>query len=233
MVDKERVQILLTERGWRQADLARALSVSPAAIQQLLSGKTRNSRLTPKIARLFNVDERWINGESDSRFQEVSGSLTPDQLVKELKLRLSGGYVVGSQGDVDFGHTEGSNLYDPVWIIEQVRKFDPDLAKKADDDPTYMYTPPVTTIEAATDAMAPTIKKGDEILISSETRSIREPDAVWFLSYGGLEMIRRVMPLPSGGYRISADNPHSPTFETPASDVEVLGRAFWMGRTLI
>jgi transcriptional regulator with XRE-family HTH domain len=214
-----------------QAELARALDATPPAIQQILSGRTKTSRLLPRMAQYFRVNEEWLNGTSDSRFANVTGSMTPDQLVSELKLRLAGGRIHGTLDDGEV-KSEGfpfcNDVFDPYWLMKEVSLFDGAAASRNDED----YIPPVITVAIGTDAMSPTISKGDEVTISLSTTKVTEAEAIWYLSYGGLRMIRRLMPLPSGGYHVSADNPRSPSFDADASDVTILGRAFWLGRRI-
>ena len=211
-----------------QADLARMVGASPPAIQQILSGKTKRSRLVSSMARVLGVSEAWLTGESDSPFEVVSGSMTPDELVKQLRVRLSGGAVFGQIDDDGHKPEFLNDLFDPDWLVHQISKFDPTISDIDDED----FVPPVLTIPAGTDAMAPTINKGDQVTVSLWNHKVDQADAIWYISYGGLRMIRRLMPLPIGGFRVSGDNPNSPTFEAPAHDVRIIGRAFWVGRPL-
>lgn len=228
MIDPTRLRELLAENNMSQAQLARALGVSPPAIQQILSGKTKRSRLGAEIANLFSVSLAWLNGTSDSQFLPVSGTLTPDQLVEQLRIKVHSGRMTFQ--DTDNPNTDIVNdVFRPAWLIDKISRFDPAAIEGLSED----EVPSAFVVVAATDAMSPTIEKGDEVLISLWTSEVEEPDAIWWLEYGGLRMIRRLMPIPGGGFRVSADNPKSPTFEAPAKEISVLGRAFWLGRTLV
>jgi len=227
MIDALRVKTLLAERGYKQADMARVLGVSPSAVHQVLSGKTKNTRLLPKMAQSLGVSEAYLTGQTDDPFFPVTGTMTPRELAGALKVKLSGTSISDEGME---GHSRVRNsIFDIDWLIAQIGEFDRSVLENRDED----FVPPVTTITAATDAMAPNIRRGDEVTVSLVTRTVDTPDAVWLLDYGGLRMLRRLMPLPDGrGYRVSADDPASPTFEAPMRDIRVLGRAFWVGRRL-
>lgn len=227
MIDATRVRELLAARAWTQSDLARLLGVSASAISQVMTGKTRDSRLIPSLAAALGVSVPYLTGESDDPFHPVSGTLTPRELAAELKLKLSGQAILGITADPEYVFSE---VYDPEWRYFRIKKFDPDIMKSYGNE---NYIPGVANMVASTDAMSPTIMQGDEVYFSTSTRSVSLSDAIWLIDYGGLRMIRRLMPLPkTDGYKVYADNPVSPTFEAPANDIEILGRAFWIGRPL-
>lgn len=229
MIDTERLRQLLADRGWSQADLARFVGATPPAIQQLLSGRTKRSKLEPQIARLFRVSEAWLRGETDTPFEPVTGTMSPEELATELRLRLSGSTILGLTDDTsDRVAKIRSGLFAPDWLRQEMSNFDPGLSP----DLTKDDYPPVVTIPAGTDAMAPTIEKGDDVTVSLSHTHVDVTDGIWLFNYGGLKMLRRLMPLPAGGFRVSADNPRSPTFEASERDIGILGRAFWLGRRL-
>lgn len=227
MIDAERLRELLRTHDSNQSQLADELGVSPSAVHQLLSGKTKNSRLVPKIAKIFNVTEEYLNGETDVPFRPTSGTMTPAELAAALRSQLSGTTVIPANEQ----HWQSMNdIFDPDWIVSMVSQFDKSAIRAAPEG----YAPPVKTMFQATDAMSPTILKGDDVTYSTLTTRVDVPDGLWAIDYGGLRMIRRLMPLPDGkGFRVSADNPASPTFEAPVEDIRVLGRAFWIGRSLL
>ncbi len=230
MIDRSRIMQLLDELGWTQATLARAVDVTPSAIQQVLSGKTKNTRLTPKIARALGASQDYIMGQSPDRYSPVSGDMSPDELARILKDKLFGydeRLTKELYDNKDFNDALYNKVYDPYWIRRQVARVSPELF--IDNGPDY--NPPLASHSMGTDAMSPTLIRGDHLLISSASRNVEGDDGIWSISYGGLHMIRRLMPLPNGrGYRISADNRAAPTFEAPASDIELLGIVFWVGR---
>ncbi|WP_294312800.1 helix-turn-helix domain-containing protein [uncultured Sphingomonas sp.] len=232
MIDRERVLGLLDEHGWTQATLARACDVTPSAIQQILSGKTKNTRLAPTIARVLGVSQDYITGHSPDRYSAVSGDISPDELANILKNKLFGydrGFTKRIYDDSDLNDALFNKVYDPYWIRRQVARVSPELFIENGPD----YTPPLMSEAIGTDAMSPTLIKGDHVLISAASRTVDGDHGIWAISYGGLPMIRRLMPLPHDrGYRVSADNPAAPTFEAPKADIELIGIVFWIGRML-
>jgi len=228
MIDAHRIKQLLKDRDKTQSDLARLLGVSPSAISQVLKGKTKDSRLLPGISTALGASIAYLKGETDDPFDPVDGSITPKELASQLKLKLSGVYVRGLEGE-EKDDIDSPDHLDYDWLMTTISRFDPSILDH--DDPEFF--PPHTVLRAATDAMSPTINKGDQVTISLLSTNVDEPDAIWLINYGGLKMLRRLMRLPDGaGFRIYADNPASPTFTAPDKDIYVHGRAFWLGRYL-
>jgi transcriptional regulator with XRE-family HTH domain len=62
-----RVQALMDERGWDQSELARRVGCTPAAIGQIVGGKTQRSRYLDKIARVLGSTTPYLEGETDDR----------------------------------------------------------------------------------------------------------------------------------------------------------------------
>lgn len=63
----DRLAEVMGERGVDQAELARQLDVSQGTISKIVVGRTRNSRLLPKIAAKLGVPVNWLLGETDQR----------------------------------------------------------------------------------------------------------------------------------------------------------------------
>lgn len=226
MIDTKRLRTLLADQNISQSLLADELGISPSAVHQIVSGRTKESKYEGRIAERLGVTEAYLRGETDDPFRPTAGTMTPLELAHQLKIAMSGAMVLAADGK---GFDAMNAIFDPIWLAEVISRFDKKAVKDFDED----FGPPVSTMNASTDAMSPTIQKGDDVTYSLATRTVDVPDAIWAINYGGLRMIRRLMPLPNGGYRVSADNPASPTFEAPAEDIQILGRAFWIGRSLV
>jgi transcriptional regulator with XRE-family HTH domain len=52
----------MAQAGVNQSELARRVGCTPAAINQILNGKTNVSRFAPDIARELAVPLDWLNG---------------------------------------------------------------------------------------------------------------------------------------------------------------------------
>jgi transcriptional regulator with XRE-family HTH domain len=78
-VTGERVEAALAVAGIGQAELARRVGVTPGAINQIVTGLTRRSRLLPDIARELRVTVDWLKGETDDPQQEAQQDLLTSQ----------------------------------------------------------------------------------------------------------------------------------------------------------
>lgn len=58
---------LMRENGDDQSSLARKIGCTPAAINQILTGRTQRSRLLPEIADLYDVALPYLQGRWESR----------------------------------------------------------------------------------------------------------------------------------------------------------------------
>jgi len=64
-ITAQRLEEAMEERGLDQSELARIVGCSPAAINQILSGKTRNSRFLPVIATRLGKPLSYLQGASN------------------------------------------------------------------------------------------------------------------------------------------------------------------------
>lgn len=83
MVDiQQRLTTLMEEQQIDQSTLARRVGCTPAAINQILTGRTVRSRFTPDIAEELGVSIEYLTGRSNERepqFQGVSRYLSRDE----------------------------------------------------------------------------------------------------------------------------------------------------------
>jgi len=68
-----RLSELMREHGEDQSSLARKIGCTPAAINQILSGKTQRSRLLPDIAEHYDVSLGFLTGKSSDRGPAEAG----------------------------------------------------------------------------------------------------------------------------------------------------------------
>ena len=61
----ERIEALLSAKGWSQAELARRIGVSQPTIWKLVSGNAQTSRYLRDIARQLETSESYLLGETD------------------------------------------------------------------------------------------------------------------------------------------------------------------------
>lgn len=207
----DRLAAAMKDRNVNQSDLARAVGATPAAVQQILSGATRRSRLMPDIARVLGVNLDWLTAKD-----AMGGGAMEDG---------RDGYVSLLELDLSYGMGGGT------FLDEQ----DPD-ATMAVFDPRWLNTittsPPSLLFIArgAGDSMMPTILDNDTLLIDRGQRRITQQDRIWTLSYGGLGMIKRVRRTPKGMFLLMSDNPAISTIEATEDELHVVGRLAWIGR---
>lgn len=111
---------LMRESGDDQSSLARKIGCTPAAINQILTGRTQRSRLLPEIADLYDVSLPYLLGRSETRGRgtdsdreinsderrllNLTQRMTPEdrQLVYTLASRLAGATPVVLEDRRDF-----------------------------------------------------------------------------------------------------------------------------------
>jgi transcriptional regulator with XRE-family HTH domain len=62
-----------------QSELARRVGCTPAAINQILTGRTNISKLLPDIARELRVAVDWLRGKTDDANREAPPQLTAQE----------------------------------------------------------------------------------------------------------------------------------------------------------
>ncbi len=85
-ITSERVVAAMKEVGMDQPTLAHALKVSQGSISKIVSGKTRNSRLMPRIATLLRKPLPYLLGESDD---QVAGELAAPPSVRFVTMSVA------------------------------------------------------------------------------------------------------------------------------------------------
>lgn len=95
----ERIQLLLSQKGWNESELARFSGVSQPTVHRYASGETETPKKDnlKKIAKAFNVSYQYISGEGDDQVRYGHPSqdttlehkaLTPnaDKLIARIRL---------------------------------------------------------------------------------------------------------------------------------------------------
>lgn len=90
-----------------------------------------------------------------------------------------------------------------------------------------VHTERLAGVQAVGDAMAPTIRDGDMLVVEFSDRLCG--DAVYVLEVGGGVAVRRVAVKPTGGCIIMCDNQRYGTHEVNRSELRILGRVVWKG----
>lgn len=88
-------------------------------------------------------------------------------------------------------------------------------------------------LEVKCEAMCPTFRPGDMVLVSCNDQHRSMGDGVYVVSMGGDAMLKRVQKIPGNKLRISSDNPMFETYTVNLpleDDTRLLGRVLWSGR---
>lgn len=76
-VTPDRLKEAMERAGYDQSSLARKLDITPAAINQIATGRTQRSRYLPAIAGELGVSVDWLIGTADKPSAE--GVLSSDE----------------------------------------------------------------------------------------------------------------------------------------------------------
>jgi transcriptional regulator with XRE-family HTH domain len=252
-----RVRQRMDEIGISQGHLAEAVGATQAAISQILTGATRNSRLLPKIAAQLAVNLDWVLGITDDKIdmfdadgESVSENtlsairaghisnrlLHPDQVTKnsasDKRLAFKGAPLerdpdLVELDQVDLRYGMGGSYLDG-----------PDVASKRAFSRALLRhltpVPPENLFWALGDgdSMEPTIRSGDLILIDRSQQAPRMGDGIWAVAWGDIGMIKRLRPLPDGSVEIHSDNPLIPPAKAVDGELHVIGRVVAVVRRL-
>lgn len=88
-----RLTDLMHENGDDQSSLARRVGCTPAAINQILTGRTQRSKFLPEIAELYDVSLGFLTGRSNDRgpqLQIEDRMTAEDRRLFKLLQRLDG-----------------------------------------------------------------------------------------------------------------------------------------------
>ncbi len=214
MVDVNRLRTEMRRLRMSQAVLADAIGASPAAIQQILNGKTQQTRLLSKIARALDVTVEWLEGENVNfgKIDKVESNLG-DMHVKPFL------YFDDETSVTESGAIKTKFVYISSYWADEVFNIDKNEDK-------------IVLVRVRNSEMAPTIMSGDDLAVDQQAMYDGNPDGVWILSYNSRTMIRRISSSKKGYMTCRADNPKYAPFEVAESDVEIRGRIVWQGRSL-
>lgn len=206
-ITARRMQERMDELGLDQSELARRVGSTPAAINQIVTGKTKNSRFLPKIAIRLGVDLAWLLGMSDERQLIATEATNDDEDTVEIAV-ISDGYGMG-----------GTFIDENALTVER-RKFSRAWLRDFTDSPPEL----LFVTSGIGDSMTPTIQDRDGVLVDRGDNRLRGGDRLWAISFAGSEMIKRLRPRPDGTVIILSDN------KDVSDDVATDGELFIVGR---
>jgi transcriptional regulator with XRE-family HTH domain len=201
----DRLLEAMQEFGWSQSDLARAIEVSPAAIQQIVTGKTKKSVHMPAIARAINVNLDWLLDVSEEKFDFKDSDENLDSMPL-LSLTRS-----------EFG----------VWVTIGLANFDRRVIPVSlDDKSNYaMFT-------ELGDQWFPEFEHNACIVVDHNQIELRKPDDMWVAGDADrVTFLCRIRRFSNGKYAITDGADRAPV-EVDPSSVNIVGRVIWATRLL-
>lgn len=210
----ERIIERMEALGIDQSELARRVGSSSAAINQIVNGKTRNSRLLPKIAAKLGVSYEFLSGEDNDPLsgQSIAVALDDDVQIDSIDLAYGMG---GTYLDTDEFEVEKAT-FSRKWL----RKFTP-------SSPEHL----VSTAGVG-DSMWPTIHDRDTVIVDRSQNRFDQGDRIWAVVFGGVGMLKRCRPLPDGSVRIMSDNPQVSDELAADNDLHIVGRVVAIARSV-
>ena len=204
----ERLRELMIERDLDQSALARRVGCTPGAINQIIKGRTRQSKYLPAIASALGVSYSYLVGDTDDpeEWRPPSAEQGNPNVIEvpmlDLAYGMGGTYLDGDDPEV---RTEAF----PLAFIRRYTK------AKADQ---------LVFAEGLGDSMAPTIHSTDLLLIDQSEDTMKLSDQIWAFSFGGVGMVKRLRPRPDGSVAILSDNPNVPEDRAVDDELHLIGR---------
>lgn len=213
MIIGQRIEALLAEKGWSQAELARRIGVSQATIWKLVSGESRGSKYLVLIARSLGTSPEYLMGDTDDPH--------PGDGWTELQRRAAGPdmsqIMMIRQIDLRFG---AGATYLEQHVEENLGAFPRGWVRQFTDAPAEK----LVWTRTKGNSMAPTINDGEPILIDMREKSIDDGDLIWAFAYGETGMIKRLRPHPDGSVEILSDNQNVPPARAVDGELHLVGR---------
>lgn len=220
-MEKEKARLFLGEiiadRGITYADVSRLIGRNHAYIQQFIkrgSPRRLDEQDRRVIARHFGVAEHLLSGFPPPP-KEYSSISSPPKSVLLPKLSLGGSAGVGTL-DQDERSVDAVAV-DTRWLIS------------IGVQPSH-----VSVLRVDGEAMAPTLRHGDDIMVDHSDNMARLRDGLYLLRLDDMLMIKRIaMGRRRGMFSIVSDNNLYPSWgEMDLKLITVVGRVAWVGRSL-
>lgn len=203
---RSRLQQLSRQRGVSLAQLSALIGRNPSYLQQFMrKGSPRKLEEVDRrtLAGFFGVDE----GELGAPEEKSSADDWVDVPRLALGASAGPGALAPEEGVI------GALRFSRRWLRQQ--GFDPAM---------------ISAIAVDGDSMEPALRDGDEILVDTTPRPLRE--GVYVVRVGGALLVKRVEAGRSGGVVLRSDNRAYDPIELPLADVVIVGRVVWKGGRL-
>ena len=210
---RSRLVQLAEQRGVSLAGLSSFIGRNSSYLQQFVrkgSPRKLDENDRRKLAAFFGVDDSELGGSEDNSSVAPRRSARGEFVnVPRLPLDASAGpgAFAAEEAPVD------TFRFSARWLRGQ--GFDPAM---------------LSAIAVAGDSMEPLLRDGDEILVDTTPRPLR--DGIHVVRVGDALMVKRVQAGVPGRIVLESENPSYRPIELPPEEVRVIGRVVWKGGRL-
>lgn len=201
---------VLRERDISQTQLAKAIGVTPQAVQQWCSGKTTPRGMSlAKLADYLKLSPAVIQygPQADSTPAKQTVVETEDGFVCIPQFDVSGSCGTGfDNGSLALRAIVGLVKVTVEWLISKC----PGVNWRR-----------LEVITASGSSMSPTIGNLDFVFVDRSYTAVRG-DGIYVLTYCGDTYIKRVQRQPNGGLLLISDNPIYPPISIPAEELDTV-----------
>lgn len=202
----ERLKVI----GMNQSELARRVQLGQSTINGLVNGDSRSSTHLHKIARVLETTVDYLTGETDDPAGHAPPAPTREQMAQLLDL-----VPVAS---IDLAYGMGATFAeDPVNV--DLMYFPSQWLEALTSTPAAS----LTWARGRGDSMSPTINDHDIVLIDRSDRSVRDQDAIWAFTIGGMAMMKRLR-IRGDKVTILSDNDRVPPDYAHPDELNVVGK---------
>jgi len=217
LVDEEfrrRLRLIMQQFG-SVADLARAVGVWDNAIYKWVSGRGQPSMISlVNLSKAAGVSVEWLatgrGAPTKSRSeQQVVEPVVATSASRNSSQTINERGVAQNQQVVDF------LSFRPDWLQRTLKL---DLRNMA-------------LVEVIGDSMSPTVDGGDVVVVDLRETRFRH-DGIYVLHTGVDLAVKRLQRQPDGMLMIRSDNPAYESYAVKPDEVNLMGRALWVGGRL-
>lgn len=199
MIIGERIKRRIRDLETSQAELARAIGVSPQAVSKMVLGGTHDTSKLYQIARFLRTTPEFLTGENDQgsvvlaesqvQYRSPKPDRRPDVVeidAIDLAFGLGGSFL-------DADHVEAEKIvFSRTWL----RRF-------TQAPPEMLFS-----TQGIGDSMMPSIHDRDIVIVDRSQNRLdgNVGDKFWAIVFGGVGMIKRLRPMPDGTVKIMSDN---------------------------
>lgn len=196
--------------GMNQSELARRVQLGQSTINGLVNGDSRSSTHLHKIARHLQTSVEYLTSETDDPTPDAPPAPTREQMAQLLDL-----VPVAS---IDLAYGMGAMFADDPVNVD-LMYFPSQWLEALTATPAAS----LTWARGRGDSMSPTINDHDIVLIDRSDRSVRDQDAIWAFTIGGMAMMKRLR-IRGDKVTILSDNDKVPPDYAHPDELNVVGK---------